>query len=140
VLYDAAVRALRIDHVALATDDLEGAVARWTALFGLAAPHRETVAEQQVEAALLPLGEGFIEIVRPLPGNVGVRRFLDRRGPGLHHLCVAVDDVAAALGELRGAGVELVDECPRVGALGRLIAFAHPRALDGALVELVQPR
>ena len=132
------MRITRIDHVAMAVDDLDGAARRFAALLGLLAGHREIVADKQVEAAMIPIGEGCVELVAPIPGNESLRRFLDRRGAGLHHVCLEVEDLEEALGELARAGAPLIDPRPRIGARGRKIAFVHPRALGGLLLELVE--
>jgi methylmalonyl-CoA epimerase len=101
--------------------------------------HRETIASQGVEAALLDVGASHIELLAPLGDDTPVGRFLSRRGPGLHHVAYRVDDVAAALDELRAAGLRLIDEAPRSGIRGSQVAFLHPSASAGVLTELVQP-
>jgi methylmalonyl-CoA/ethylmalonyl-CoA epimerase len=132
------MRVTRIDHVSLAVDDLDAAARRFAALLGLAADHREIVADQHVDAAMIPVGQSCVELIAPVEGNESLRRFLARCGPGLHHLCLEVEDLDEALDELRRAGAELIDDRPRVGARGRKIAFVHPRALLGVLLELVE--
>jgi methylmalonyl-CoA/ethylmalonyl-CoA epimerase len=137
-----------IDHVAIAVRDLGPAAAGLAGLFGLAADERETVANQKTDVIFLHAsgGPSAIELICPSaatsgpgqPGNEGLQRFLDKRGPGLHHVCFEVDDLAAALGTLRAAGVPLLDEAPRPGARGHLVAFIHPRAAGGVLFELCQ--
>ena len=128
----------RLDHVAFAVADLDAALALWERSLGLRPIHRERVDEQKVEAAFLPVGDSTFELIAPTPGNGGVARFLEKRGAGLHHVCVEVDDIEGALGELRASGVALIDECARRGARGHRIAFAHPKSFDGVLVELLQ--
>ena len=128
----------RIDHVALATEAVEPAAARFLSLLGLGVSHREVVAEQKVDAAMMAIGDACLEIVAPVEGNESLHRFLERRGPGLHHLCLEVEDLPGALDELARAGAELIDPRPRIGARGRRIAFVHPRALGGLLLELVE--
>lgn len=127
----------RLDHVAMAVRDLDVALALYQRTLGLVAFHRETVEEQKVEAAFLALGDAALELIMPRPGNVGVARFLEKRGPALHHICVEVDDLPASLAQLRSTGVALIDECPRRGARGHRIAFAHPASFDGLLLELI---
>jgi len=122
----------------MAVDDIDGTAARFATLLGLLSTHREVVADQKVDAALIPVGESCVELVAPVPGNESLRRFLDRRGAGLHHVCLEVEDLAEALDELARAGAPLIDERPRIGARGRKIAFVHPRALGGLLLELVE--
>jgi len=132
------MRITKIDHVALAVNAVDDAVARFLTLLGLAPGHREVVADQKVDAAMIAVGESCVEIIAPVEGNESLRRFLERRGPGLHHLCLEVEDLPEALDELARAGAELIDPRPRFGARGRRIAFVHPRALGGMLLELVE--
>lgn len=132
------MRVRRLDHVAFAVADLDAAIALWERALGLRCAHRERVDEQQVEAAFLPVGDATFELIAPTPGNAGVAGFLQKRGPGLHHVCVEVDDLEGALGDLRAGGVSLIDECPRRGARSHLVAFAHPGSLGGVLLELLQ--
>jgi len=131
------MKVLGIAHVAVAVPDLEAAAAAFAAL-GLQAEAPELVAAQATRAALIPVGASHVELIAPA-GNEGLQRFLERRGAGLHHLCLEVEDLAAALAELRGTGVRLIDETPRPGAHGTLVAFLHPSACGGVLVELCQP-
>jgi len=126
-----------VDHVGIAVRDLDSAVARYRRLLGAETGHRETVPGQGVEVAFLRLpGETRLELVAPLSGDGPVARFLERRGEGLHHVCVRVGDLDAALERLAGAGEALVDHRAREGAGGARIAFVHPRALGGVLLEL----
>jgi methylmalonyl-CoA/ethylmalonyl-CoA epimerase len=127
-----------IDHVAIAVGDLGPAAATLGPLFGLAPSLRETVAGQKTDVQFLDAGAGAaIELICP-SGNASLQRFLDRRGPGLHHVCFEVDDLADALATLRAAAIPLIDEEPRQGARGHLVAFIHPRATGGVLFELCQ--
>ncbi len=126
-----------IHHVGVAVDDLDAAIERWTSLFGATLEHRETVDEQGVEAAALRVGESRIELLCPLGPDTPVGRFLARRGPGMHHVALAVDDVAAELDRLRAQGVKLIDERPHVGLFGLQVAFVHPEATGGVLAEFV---
>jgi methylmalonyl-CoA/ethylmalonyl-CoA epimerase len=130
----------KIDHVAVCVSDIDEAAARWRSVFGLEARERETVASQKTEAMLLPLGEGGtqVELISPR-GNEGLARFLEKRGPGLHHIAVEVEGIESALELLKGLGVPLIDEAPRKGARGHKVAFVHPKATGGVLVELVEP-
>ena len=129
----------RIDHIGVAVADLESAIDLHTRAYGMPLVHRETIAEQGVEAALLDVGESHVELLAPLSGDTPVGRFLSKRGPGLHHVAYRVDDVAATLDELRAAGLRLIDESPRTGIRGSRVAFLHPSASGGVLTELVQP-
>jgi methylmalonyl-CoA/ethylmalonyl-CoA epimerase len=128
-----------IDHVGVAVSDLDAAIAIHRDTYGMPLVHRETLADQGVEAALLDVGDGHIELLAPLSADTPVGRFLDKRGPGLHHVAYRVDDVAAALDELRAAGLRLIDDEPRAGIRGSRVAFLHPSASGGVLTELVQP-
>ncbi|HRG99654.1 MAG TPA: methylmalonyl-CoA epimerase [Polyangiaceae bacterium] len=128
----------KIDHVAVCVADLEGAAAKYREALGLEPREREVVAAQQTEAWLLPLGESSIELISPR-GNAGLEKFLEKRGPGLHHIAVEVEGIEGALAFLKGIGVPLLDEAPRAGARGHKVAFLHPRATGGVLVELVEP-
>jgi methylmalonyl-CoA/ethylmalonyl-CoA epimerase len=128
-----------IDHTGIAVADLDVALRFYRDVLGLPLVHRETVAEQGVEAALLDVGESHVELIAPLGADTGVARFLEQRGPGLHHVAYRVDDIDAALASLSAAGVRLIDERPRTGIRGSRVAFVHPAATGGVLTEIVQP-
>jgi methylmalonyl-CoA/ethylmalonyl-CoA epimerase len=128
-----------IDHIGVAVEDLDAAIAIHRDTYGMPLVHRETLADQGVEAALLDVGESHVELLAPLGPDTPVGRFLARRGPGLHHVAYRVDDVAAALAELRTAGMRPIDDAPRAGIRGSRVAFLHPSAAGGVLTELVQP-
>ncbi len=128
----------KIDHVAVLVADIDAAAAKYKEVFGLAPREREVVQSQKTEAALLPLGDGNIELIAPR-GNESLVRFLEKRGPGLHHVAVEVEGIEEALAFLKGLGVPLIDETPRKGARGHKVAFVHPKATGGVLVELVEP-
>jgi methylmalonyl-CoA epimerase len=128
-----------IDHIGVAVSDLDAAIAIHRDTYGMPLVHRETVTDQGVEAALLDVGDSHVELLAPLSPDTPVGRFLSKRGPGLHHVAYRVDDVAAALDELRAAGLRLIDEEPRTGIRGSRVAFLHPSASGGVLTELVQP-
>lgn len=129
-----------VDHVGIAVEDLEAAVERYRAIFGLGPAHREVVRSQGVEEVLFRVGTSYVQLLGALGPDTPVGRFLAKRGPGFHHVAYRVDDVAAALERLRAEGVRLVDEVPRPGSRGTTIAFVHPQDLGGVLVELVQER
>ena len=129
----------RIDHIGVATDDLDGAIALYEGTMGMPVAHRETVESQGVEAVLLDVGEGHVELLRPLGPDTAVGRYLERKGPGLHHVAYAVDDIDAVLGKLKEAGIELIDSEPRVGIRDSRVAFVHPKSTGGVLTELVEP-
>src|SRR6478735_75460 len=116
----------RIDHVGVAVEDLDAAIALHEATYDMELVHRETVAEQGVEAVLLDVGENHVELLRPLSEDTPVGKFLAKRGPGLHHVAYQVEDIDATLAALRAAGVRLIDEAPRAGIRGSRVAFLHP--------------
>ena len=125
-----------VEHVAIAVDDIDAALAKYREVFGLAAGEREYVESQKTETARLPLGATALELISP-KGNESLVRFLERRGPGLHHIAIEVEEIEKALQFLDQMGVPLVDRAPRIGAQGHKVAFVHPKATGGVLVELV---
>jgi methylmalonyl-CoA epimerase len=127
-----------LDHVGIAVISLDDAIPLWEKLLQASASGRETVEGQGVEVVFLGSLDGRVELLAPVRPNSPVAQFLERRGPGLHHLAYRVPDLPAALEELRHQGYALVDESPRGGAHGRRIAFLHPRALNGVLVEFIE--
>ncbi len=128
-----------IDHVGVAVEDMDAALAIYRDLLGMPLVHRETVSEQGVDAALLDVGEGHIELLLPLGPDTAVGKFLARRGPGLHHIAYRVESVQEALDRLSSAGARLIDERPRTGIRGSRVAFVHPASTGGILTEIVQP-
>jgi len=132
------VFAYNLDHVALAVRDLDAALADYSRLFGAEPLYREVVTEQGVEEAMIAVGGSFVQLLQPLDGDTPVGRFIESRGEGLHHIALAVADIEAALAHLKAEGARLVDEEPRVGGRGVRIAFVHPEAFAGTLVELVE--
>jgi methylmalonyl-CoA/ethylmalonyl-CoA epimerase len=128
-----------VDHVGVAVEDLDSAIALYSEGFGLSVEHRETVTEQGVEAALIGVGDSHVELLRPLGDDTPVGRFLIKRGPGLHHTAYRCADVAEALEQCRSRGLRLIDEKPRRGIRNSLVAFLHPASTGGVLTELVQP-
>lgn len=128
----------KIDHVAVCVADIDAAAAKYKEALGLEGTVREIVASQKTEALLLPIGDSSLELIAP-KGNEGLAKFLEKRGPGLHHVAVEVEGIEAALTFLKGIGVPLIDETPRKGARGHKVAFVHPKATGGVLVELVEP-
>jgi methylmalonyl-CoA/ethylmalonyl-CoA epimerase len=129
----------RIDHVGVAVEDIDAALALYEGAFAMPLAHRETVEEQGVEAVLLDVGDGHVELLRPLGPETAVGKFLERKGPGLHHVAYAVDDIDATLAKLAAAGLELIDREPRVGIRESRVAFLHPRSTGGVLTEIVEP-
>ncbi|MDX1690665.1 MAG: methylmalonyl-CoA epimerase [Acidimicrobiia bacterium] len=129
---------LNLDHVAVAVHDLDAAIERFAALYGVEPISRERVPEQGVEEAMIAVGGSHVQLLAALDPDTPVGRFLASRGEGLHHVAYAVPDIEAALDDLREAGARLVDEAPRTGGGGRRIAFVHPGTLGGTLTELVE--
>src|ERR1700742_124887 len=118
----------RIDHVGIAVEDIDAAIALYSESLGMPVAHRETVEEQGVEAVLLDVGEGHVELLRPLGPDTAVGKFLERKGPGLHHVAYAVEDIDATLTTLSEEGVELIYSEARIGIRGSRVAFLHPRS------------
>jgi methylmalonyl-CoA/ethylmalonyl-CoA epimerase len=129
----------RIDHIGVAVPDLDAALELYARAFQMREQHRETVEEQGVEAVLLEVGEGHVELIRPLGPDTGVAKFIAKNGPGLHHVAYATDDIDSTLGAVREAGLKLIDEEPRIGIRNSRVAFLHPRSTGGVLTELVEP-
>jgi methylmalonyl-CoA/ethylmalonyl-CoA epimerase len=132
------LRIIKIDHVAICVPDTDAAIAKYKEVLGLEPEVREVVASQKTEATLLPIGATSLELISP-KGNEGLERFLEKRGPGLHHIAIEVEGIESALLTLKALGVPLIDEVPRKGARGHKVAFVHPKATGGVLIELVEP-
>lgn len=128
----------KINHVAIVTDDLARSLTFWRDALGLPLAELRDVPAESAQIAFLPVGGGEVELVQPTDETSGMARFLARRGPGLHHICLEVDDLDAMLVQLAAQGVELINETPRRGADGKRYAFIHPRSADGVLVELYE--
>jgi methylmalonyl-CoA epimerase len=128
-----------IDHIGVAVEDLDGAIGLYRERFGMREQHRETVEDQGVEAVLLEIGDGHVELLSPLGPETAVGRFLERHGPGLHHVAYRTEDIDSALEQLRAAGLRLIDESPRTGIRNSRVAFVHPKSTGGVLTELVEP-
>ena len=128
----------KIEHIALAVADLDAAIAHYRDTWGLEVTHRERVEDQGVEEAMLPLGESFLQLLGPTGPETTVGKFIARRGEGLHHIAYEVDDLETTLAELKAKGVPLIDEEPRKGGRGHMVAFVHPKGNHGLLVELIQ--
>jgi methylmalonyl-CoA/ethylmalonyl-CoA epimerase len=129
---------MKIDHIGIATHGIEESLGFWRDALGLEVKHTETVEEQGVRVAMLPAGEPRVELLEPTGPDTPVAKFLEKRGPGIHHVAVRVEDIRAALARLKAEGARLIDEEPRVGAGGCLVAFVHPAASGGVLLELVE--
>ena len=131
---------MKIDHIGIATKGIEEAARFWREALGLNVAEAEEVTEQKVRVAMLPLGESKIELLEGTSADSPISKFVEKRGPGIHHIAVKVDDIRAALGKLKAEGARLIDQEPRTGAGGCLVAFVHPSSTGGVLLELVQPR
>ena len=129
----------RIDHIGVAVEDLDAAIKLYEESFGMKLAHRETVEEQGVEAVLLDVGDGHVELLAPLGPDTPVGKYLERKGPGLHHVAYAVNDIDSTLEQLAASGVELIDSVARVGIRGSRVAFLHPRSTGAVLTEIVEP-
>jgi methylmalonyl-CoA/ethylmalonyl-CoA epimerase len=129
----------RIDHIGVAVEDLDAALALYEREYAMRLVHREIVDEQGVEAVLLDVGENHVELLRPLADDTPVGKFLAKRGPGLHHVAYQTPDIEAELGRLSAAGLRLIDATPRTGIRGSRVAFLHPASSGGVLTEIVQP-
>jgi methylmalonyl-CoA/ethylmalonyl-CoA epimerase len=129
----------RIDHIGVAVEEIEPALELYRGSFELQVAHREVVEEQGVEAVLLDVGENHVELLAPLAPDTPVGKFLAAKGPGLHHVAYQVQDIEATLQALKQAGLQLIDQQPRIGIRGSRVAFMHPRATGGVLTEIVQP-
>ena len=129
---------MKINHLGIATKGIDEALKFWSEALGLENVHTEVVEDQKVRVAMLPIGESRIELLEPTSEDSPISKFLEKRGPGIHHIAVEVDDIEAALAKLKSQGMRLIDEQPRIGAEGCLVAFVHPAATGGVLLELVQ--
>jgi len=128
-----------IDHIGVAVEDIDAALPYYLDVLKVPLVHRETVAEQGVEAALLDVGDGHVELIAPLGPETGVAKYLAKRGPGIHHVAYRVEDIDSVLGSLAASGVRLIDERPRIGIRGSRVAFLHPASSGGVLTEIVEP-
>jgi len=129
---------IRLDHVAVLVPDLDQALAFWQDQLGLSLDHQETISSMAVKIAFLPLGESEIELVQPITEDSGLAKYLSKRGPGLHHICIETDDISAKLDELKQKGVRLIDQEPVLMDDGRQLAFIHPKSAGGVLIELYE--
>jgi methylmalonyl-CoA/ethylmalonyl-CoA epimerase len=129
---------MKIDHIGIATRGIDEAARFYRDVLGLDMTETEDVAEQKVRVAMLPIGESRIELLEATSADSPISRFLEKRGPGIHHIAVRVDDIQTTLAGLKEKGARLIDEAPRLGAGGCLVAFVHPSSTGGVLLELVQ--
>jgi methylmalonyl-CoA epimerase len=127
----------RVDHIAIVVEDLEKALEVYRDALGMSVTAIKEMPEQDVKMAFLPTGDSEIELLEPLSTESGIAKYLARRGEGLHHICLEVDDIAATLADLKAKGAQLIDETPKRGAYGQ-VAFIHPKGAHGVLIELVE--
>lgn len=128
----------RIDHVAILVDDLEKTLSFWRDGLGLELAHVEDVPAEKSMVAFLPVGGSEVELVKPTTDDSGLARYLEKRGPGMHHLCLEVDDIEGMLAQLKEKGIQLINETPMTGSGGRRYAFIHPKSANGVMVELYE--
>ena len=129
---------MKINHLGIATKGIDEALKFWSDALGLENVHTEIVEDQKVRVAILPIGESRVELLEPTSDDSPISKFLEKRGGGIHHIAIEVDDIEASLAQLKAKGMRLIDESPRIGAEGCLVAFVHPAATNGVLLELVQ--
>ena len=129
----------RIDHIGVAVEDLDAAIKLYERGFEMELVHRETVESQGVEAVLLDVGEGHVELLAPLGPDTPVGKFIAKKGPGIHHVAYSVDDIGATLEQAKASGMRMIDETARVGIRGSRVAFVHPAATGSVLTEIVEP-
>ncbi len=129
---------MKIDHLGIATKSIAESLKFWQDSLGLENVHTEVVEEQKVRVAMLPIGESRIELLEPTSDDSPVAKFLEKRGGGIHHIAVEVENIEESLAKLKENGAKLIDETPRIGAEGCLIAFVHPQSTNGVLLELTQ--
>lgn len=129
----------RVDHIGVAVEDIDASLELYERDYGMTLVHRETVADQGVEAALLDVGENHVELLAATGPDTPVGKFIAKNGPGMHHVAYQVDDIEATLAALKEAGLRLIDETPRIGIRNSRVAFLHPQTAGGLLTEIVQP-
>ncbi len=129
---------MKISHLGIATNGIDEALKFWQDALGLENVHTETVEDQKVRVAMLPIGDTRIELLEATSADSAIAKFVEKRGGGIHHIAVEVEDIEAALMKLKAEGARLIDETPRIGAEGCLIAFVHPSSTNGVLLELIQ--
>ena len=128
----------RIDHIAVLVSDLDGPLSFWRDALGLELTHIHDVPAEMAQVAFLPVGASEIELVNPTTDDSGLARFLEKRGPGMHHICLEVDDIVGMLAQLKEKGIQLINEEPRTASDGRRYAFIHPKSASGVMVELYE--
>ena len=128
----------RILHIAIAVKDIEASKKLFSLISNATASETTVVSDQKVKVCFIETGETRIELIQPIEGNIGVAKFLEKRGEGLHHICLEVEDIERALADYKSRGFRLIDEVPRIGAEGHRVAFVHPQSTNGVLIELVE--
>lgn len=131
-------RVIKIDHIAVLVEDLEAPLKFWQEALGLELTHTQDVPAEMAQIAFLPTGDSEIELVMPTTPDSGLGRYLEKRGPGMHHICLQVDDIVGMLAQLKENGVQLINEEPKLGVGGRKYAFIHPKSANGVMVELYE--
>lgn len=131
-------KVIKIDHVALIVDDIQSSRQFWQEALGIEMSHIDDIPSEQTKVAFFPLAGGEIELVQPTTSDSGLARYLAKRGPGMHHICLEVDDIEAMLAHLKAKGIQLINETPICGADGKEYAFIHPKSANGVLVELYE--
>lgn len=131
-------KVIKIDHVAILADDMDKSLNFWRDALGMELTHIEDVPAEKSQVAFLPVAGVEIELVKPTTDDSGLARYLEKRGPGMHHVCLEVDDIAGMVAQLREKGIQLINETPLTGLGGRKYAFIHPKSTNGVLVELYQ--
>jgi len=131
-------RVIKIDHIAVLVEDLEAPLKFWHDALGLELTHTQDVPAEMAQIAFLPAGDSEIELVMPTTPESGLGRFLEKRGPGMHHICLQVDDIVGMLAQLKEKGVQLINEEPKLGVEDRKYAFIHPKSANGVMVELYE--
>jgi methylmalonyl-CoA/ethylmalonyl-CoA epimerase len=128
----------RIDHIAVVVDNLEAALTFWREALGMELDHTLDVPNENAIVAFLPVGDSEIELVKPTLADSGLGRYLEKRGPGMHHICLEVDDIEGVMTHLKEKGIELINETPRLAANGKKYAFVHPKSAFGVMIELYE--
>jgi methylmalonyl-CoA/ethylmalonyl-CoA epimerase len=131
-------RIKRIDHIAILVDEMDKTLQFWSEALGMEVSHIQDIPAEAAQIAFLPTGGSEIELVRPTTGDSGLAKYLEKRGPGMHHVCLEVDDIDGMLAQLKEKGIQLINEQPRTGADGKKYAFIHPKSANGVLVELYE--
>ena len=127
-----------IDHIAVAVQSMDEALATFRELYGVEPERTEEIASDKITEAMLPIGDMYLQLLEPTDPESTVAKFLEKRGPGLHHIAIAVDDLESTLAHLKSKGAELLDETPRIGGGGHRVAFVHPKTTHGILIELIE--